>query len=161
MHGGEDAYGNVSGDLPVAMPWTDLSDAASGMPPTARNRHGFTSAGGKLEVHGGQGANFNVVGDLHSFDPVAVAWIAPMPVCARKVGDGRAPPFPFPGFPPPQLQREGGPGCGLLRSGPPVRAAPAAALETQGDLEVETCWIDPATSHRSAIGKLQYTLMLR
>ena len=32
---------------------TDLSDAASGIPPSARDSHGFTSAGGKLCVHGG------------------------------------------------------------------------------------------------------------
>ena len=38
---------------PAAMAWTDLSAAASGTPPSARAYHGFTSAGGKLYVHGG------------------------------------------------------------------------------------------------------------
>jgi hypothetical protein len=38
---------------PAAMAWTDLSTAASGTPPPARGFHGFTSAGGKLYVHGG------------------------------------------------------------------------------------------------------------
>jgi hypothetical protein len=37
-----------------ARAWTDLSAAASGTPPSARYSHGFTSAGGKLYVHGGQ-----------------------------------------------------------------------------------------------------------
>jgi hypothetical protein len=36
------------------MAWTDLSAAASGtQAPSARWGHGFTSAGGKLYVHGG------------------------------------------------------------------------------------------------------------
>ena len=38
---------------PAAMAWTDLSATASGTPPSARMYHGFTSAGGKLYVHGG------------------------------------------------------------------------------------------------------------
>ena len=38
---------------PATMAWTDLSAAASGTPPSARMYHGFTSAGGKLYVHGG------------------------------------------------------------------------------------------------------------
>ena len=38
---------------PAAMAWTDLSAASSGTPPSARYGHGFTSAGGKLYVHGG------------------------------------------------------------------------------------------------------------
>ena len=63
---------------PVAMAWTDLSDAASGTPPTARNRHGFTSAAGKLYVHGGYGVTtwggYGDLSDLHVFDPVAMAW---------------------------------------------------------------------------------------
>ena len=42
---------------PAAMAWTDLSAAASGTPPSAREGHGFTSAGGKLYVHGGFGGS--------------------------------------------------------------------------------------------------------
>ena len=38
---------------PAAMAWTDLSAAMLGTPPSARQGHGFTSAGGKLYVHGG------------------------------------------------------------------------------------------------------------
>ena len=39
------------------MAWTDLSAVASGTPPSARNGHGITSAGGKLYVHGGRGGS--------------------------------------------------------------------------------------------------------
>ena len=38
---------------PASMTWFDLSGHALGTPPTARFGHGFTSAGGKLYVHGG------------------------------------------------------------------------------------------------------------
>ena len=38
---------------PAAGAWTDLSAALSGTPPSRRRLHGFTSAGGKLYVHGG------------------------------------------------------------------------------------------------------------
>ncbi len=38
---------------PATMTWFDLSGHALGTPPTARSGHGFTSAGGKLYVHGG------------------------------------------------------------------------------------------------------------
>ena len=45
------------GDLHVyeiaAMTWTDLSGPESGIPPTAREEHGFTAAGGLLYVLGG------------------------------------------------------------------------------------------------------------
>jgi hypothetical protein len=45
---------------PLSMTWFDLSSYfQAGTPPTARNGHGFTSAGGKLYVHGGQDANGN------------------------------------------------------------------------------------------------------
>ena len=37
------------------MTWFDLSCHALGTPPTARWGHGFTSAGGRLYVHGGYG----------------------------------------------------------------------------------------------------------
>jgi hypothetical protein len=37
------------------LTWTLLSDAATGARPPARYSHGFTSAGGKLYVHGGHG----------------------------------------------------------------------------------------------------------
>ena len=82
VHGGLDAYDDVLGDLhsfdPVAMAWTDLSASVNGTAPTARFRHGFTSAEGKLYVHGGQGAwdgsEYPILGDLHSFDPVAKVW---------------------------------------------------------------------------------------
>jgi hypothetical protein len=38
---------------PAAEAWTDISAALSGTPPSPRRGHGFTSAGGKLYVHGG------------------------------------------------------------------------------------------------------------
>ena len=41
---------------PATMAWTNLSAAASGTPPSGRDGHGFTSAGGKLYVHGGRDA---------------------------------------------------------------------------------------------------------
>jgi hypothetical protein len=44
---------------PAAGSWTNLSAALSGTPPSPRFGHGFTSAGGKLYVHGG----FGVYGD--------------------------------------------------------------------------------------------------
>jgi hypothetical protein len=37
---------------PASEAWTDLSAALSGTPPSPRAGHGFTSAGGKLYVHG-------------------------------------------------------------------------------------------------------------
>ncbi len=42
---------------PASMTWFNLSSHALGTPPTARNGHGFTSAGGLLYVHGGVGVN--------------------------------------------------------------------------------------------------------
>ena len=43
---------------PATLAWTDLSAAISGTPPSPRLSHGFTSAGGKLYVHGGnEGGN--------------------------------------------------------------------------------------------------------
>ena len=49
----------VLGDLhvydPAAMAWTDLSAAASGTPPSAREDQGFTSTGGRIYVYGGKG----------------------------------------------------------------------------------------------------------
>jgi hypothetical protein len=39
---------------PAAGAWRDLSAAFRGTPPSPRILHGFTSAGGKLYVHGGQ-----------------------------------------------------------------------------------------------------------
>jgi hypothetical protein len=38
---------------PINMTWTLLSAAEDGARPSARRSHGFTSAGGKLYVHGG------------------------------------------------------------------------------------------------------------
>jgi hypothetical protein len=38
---------------PETMTWTDLSVPAFGTPPSARISLGYTSAGGKLYVHGG------------------------------------------------------------------------------------------------------------
>jgi hypothetical protein len=38
---------------PAAGAWSDLSAALRGIPPSPRGGHGFTSAGGKLYVHGG------------------------------------------------------------------------------------------------------------
>ena len=52
------------GDLhvydPVAMAWTNLSNAASGTPPPPRDSHGFRAAGGRLYVHGGENINGNL-----------------------------------------------------------------------------------------------------
>jgi hypothetical protein len=39
---------------PIAKSWTDLSVPLSGTPASLRDSHGFTSAGGKLYVHGGE-----------------------------------------------------------------------------------------------------------
>ena len=79
VHGGQDENGTLLSDLhsfnPALKVWTDLSDSASGTPPTARFRHGFTSAGGKVFVHGGSSCIEDCpLGDLHFFDPVTVAW---------------------------------------------------------------------------------------
>jgi hypothetical protein len=41
---------------PATMTWFDLSGHVLGTPPTARFMHGFTSAEGKLYVHGGNSA---------------------------------------------------------------------------------------------------------
>ena len=38
---------------PVSMIWTRLTAVNDNTRPSARDRHGFTSAGGKLYVHGG------------------------------------------------------------------------------------------------------------
>jgi N-acetylneuraminic acid mutarotase len=57
---------------PVARVWTDLSAAVRGTRPRGRSNHGFTSAGGKLFVHGGWDGN--TLSDLHCFDPVALVW---------------------------------------------------------------------------------------
>jgi hypothetical protein len=45
---------------PAARAWTDLSAALSGTPPSPRSGHGFTSAGGKLYVHGGARGSTNL-----------------------------------------------------------------------------------------------------
>ena len=42
---------------PAEMAWTDLSFPVSGTPPSPRQAHGFTSASGKLYVHGGLGTS--------------------------------------------------------------------------------------------------------
>ena len=56
----------ISNDLysfdPANMSWSLLSAApGSNPPPSARAGHGFTSAGGKLYVHGGEGADTGTV----------------------------------------------------------------------------------------------------
>ena len=38
---------------PTAMAWTNLTAFFQGTPPSERDSHGFTSAAGKLYVHGG------------------------------------------------------------------------------------------------------------
>ena len=38
---------------PAALAWTDLSAAAGGTPPSARDFHGFAAAGDMLYVHAG------------------------------------------------------------------------------------------------------------
>jgi hypothetical protein len=40
---------------PATMTWTQLSPAHDAPRPSARFEHGFTSAGGRLYVHGGYG----------------------------------------------------------------------------------------------------------
>ncbi len=50
------AYADLHVYDPVTMTWTELSATASGTPPAARCKHGFAAAGGKLYVHGGEGA---------------------------------------------------------------------------------------------------------
>ena len=71
-------YGNVLSDLhsfnSIAKVWTDLSALVKGIVPTARQSHGFTSADGKLYVHGGVDANHYLLSDLYSFDPVSKVW---------------------------------------------------------------------------------------
>ena len=42
---------------PATKSWTDLSNPASGIPPSPRDSHGFASAAGKLYVHGGEVGN--------------------------------------------------------------------------------------------------------
>ena len=80
VHGGLDASYNPLGDLhsfdPIAKVWTNLSAQAGGAVPTARQRHGFTSADGKLYVHGGcsDADCNNLLDDLYVFDPVTVTW---------------------------------------------------------------------------------------
>ncbi len=41
---------------PATAAWTDISTAINGTSPSPRYLHGFTSAGGKLYVHGGADA---------------------------------------------------------------------------------------------------------
>ena len=65
VHGGYDELYFMNGQFdpsflddlhsfdPVAKVWTDLSAPAGGIAPTARYGHGFTTADGKLYVHGG------------------------------------------------------------------------------------------------------------
>jgi hypothetical protein len=43
---------------PATRTWTLLSAALDAPRPSARYSHGFTSAGGKLYVHGGYGINY-------------------------------------------------------------------------------------------------------
>ena len=43
----------------VVMAWTGLSAPVSGTPPSPRYWHGFTTAEGRLYVHGGQGESGN------------------------------------------------------------------------------------------------------
>jgi N-acetylneuraminic acid mutarotase len=79
IHGGSSCYGICPlGDFlsfdTTTMFWIDLAYAASGTAPTARAAHGFTSAGGKLYVHGGQNKHYESLGDLHRYDPVGKVW---------------------------------------------------------------------------------------
>jgi N-acetylneuraminic acid mutarotase len=81
LHGGRNYVNPTFGDLysfdPTTQVWTDLSIAIKGTPPKARECHGFTSAGGKIYVHGGYIADVGYEGranDLHVYDPVAKAW---------------------------------------------------------------------------------------
>jgi N-acetylneuraminic acid mutarotase len=71
-------YGNTLSDLhafdPVAVAWKDLSAPVDGTAPTARSEHGFTSADGKLYVHGGCATDACPANDLHVFDPVTKVW---------------------------------------------------------------------------------------
>jgi hypothetical protein len=49
------------------MTWTRLSPAANSNHPAARSSHGFTSAGGKLYVHGGDASG-------NECEPVRGVW---------------------------------------------------------------------------------------
>ena len=75
---GQKDFGDLySFDL-VAKVWTNLTDGVRGSPPHARDSHGFTSAGGKIYVHGGEYFRdpniWTNLGDLHMFDPASMAW---------------------------------------------------------------------------------------
>ena len=86
VHGGYDELYFMNGQFdpsflddlhsfdPVAKVWTDLSAPAGGIAPTARYGHGFTTADGKLYVHGGCASDACPANDLHVYDPVAMAW---------------------------------------------------------------------------------------
>jgi hypothetical protein len=50
---------------PATMTWFDLSGNALGTPPTPRYGHGFTSARGKLYVHGGYSGTGKLSGQEH------------------------------------------------------------------------------------------------
>ena len=53
-----------------AEAWTDLSTALGGTKANTRGEHGFTSAGGKLYVHGGSVdlVGFSKYTNFHSYD---------------------------------------------------------------------------------------------
>ena len=78
-HGGVDANAAILSELhaydPVAQVWMNLSSPGVDALPRARFSHCFTSASGKLYVHGGKDEDYNALGDLHAFDPVAKAWM--------------------------------------------------------------------------------------
>ena len=59
---------------PAAKVWTNLAAPAGGIAPTARYSHCFTTADGKLYVHGGCASDACPANDLHVYDPVAMAW---------------------------------------------------------------------------------------
>ncbi len=52
-----DKLGDIWEFDPATMAWTLLSATANSVRPSARHYHGFTSAEGKLFVHGGSGSN--------------------------------------------------------------------------------------------------------
>ncbi len=59
---------------PATVTWFDLSGHALGTPPTARFGHGFTSAGGKLYVHGGSKDHGEHLGSFLYYRPGRSAW---------------------------------------------------------------------------------------
>jgi hypothetical protein len=68
---------------PATMTWTLLSAALDGPRPSARDSHGFTSAGGKLYVHGGWGWGIMADGNETIGDGCCISLSPAHTPCAR------------------------------------------------------------------------------